>query len=156
METGEIVGAAGCLRRPWCRCGRARREAEVIIGSVRRTRCNRDLRWRETHRSHCHDEADERDDRDDDEPDQSDAILMTATAPVTRAQGRLAPPLLTIRLDVLFGPEQCESAFFAAEWQLLRGNKAEARASLQIAVDSCPKNFVEYPGAISELRRLGQ
>jgi lipoprotein NlpI len=52
--------------------------------------------------------------------------------------------------------EQCESEFFAGEWQLLRGNKAEAGASLQVVVDICPKNFVEYPGAISELRRLGQ
>jgi hypothetical protein len=52
--------------------------------------------------------------------------------------------------------EQCESAFFAGEWQLLHGNKAEARALLQVAVDTCPKTFVEYPGAISELRRLGQ
>jgi lipoprotein NlpI len=52
--------------------------------------------------------------------------------------------------------EQCESAFFAGERQLLRGNNAEARASLQVVVDTCPKNFLEYPGAISELRRLGQ
>jgi lipoprotein NlpI len=39
--------------------------------------------------------------------------------------------------------EQCELAFFAGEWQLLGGNKAEARASLQVAVDTCPKNFAE-------------
>jgi lipoprotein NlpI len=52
--------------------------------------------------------------------------------------------------------KQCDLAFFAGEWQLLHGNKAEARASLQVAVDTCPKTFVEFAGAISELRRLGQ
>ena len=52
--------------------------------------------------------------------------------------------------------DNCESAFYAGEWQLLRGNKAGAKESLQIAADTCPKTFVEYDGAISELRRLGQ
>jgi lipoprotein NlpI len=52
--------------------------------------------------------------------------------------------------------EQCESAFYAGEWELLHGNKAEAKALLQVAIDTCPKTFVEYPGAISELRRLGE
>jgi hypothetical protein len=50
--------------------------------------------------------------------------------------------------------DKCESAFYAGEWQLLR-NKAEARASLQIAADThtCPPTVV---AAISELRRLDQ
>jgi lipoprotein NlpI len=65
-------------------------------------------------------------------------------------------PLDEMRAAAGSANEQCESAFFAGEWQLLRGNKAEAKASLQVAVDTCPKTFVEYPGAISELRRLGQ
>ena len=48
--------------------------------------------------------------------------------------------------------DKCESAFYAGEWQLLRGNKAEAKASLQIAADTytCPRPL----DAILELRRL--
>jgi len=52
--------------------------------------------------------------------------------------------------------ERCESAFYAGEWELLRGNMGQARASLRVAADTCPRNFVEYNGAISELKRLGQ
>jgi len=52
--------------------------------------------------------------------------------------------------------DKCESAFYVGEWQLLRGNKAESKASLQIAADTCPRTFIEYHGAISELRRLDQ
>ena len=52
--------------------------------------------------------------------------------------------------------DKCESAFYAGEWELLRGNKAEAKTSLQAAADTCPKTFVEYDGAISELKQLGQ
>jgi lipoprotein NlpI len=52
--------------------------------------------------------------------------------------------------------DKCESAFYAGEWQLLRGNKADAKASLQIAADTCPRTFVEYHGAISELKRLSR
>ena len=49
-----------------------------------------------------------------------------------------------------------KSAFYIGELQLLRGNKAESKASLQIAADTCPRTFIEYHGAISELRRLDQ
>ena len=52
--------------------------------------------------------------------------------------------------------EKCESAFYAGEWELLRGNNGEAKASLQVAADTCPRTFVEYDGAILELKRLGQ
>ena len=52
--------------------------------------------------------------------------------------------------------EKCESAFYAGEWELLRRHKAEAKASLQVAADTCPKTSVEHGGAISELKRLSQ
>jgi rhomboid protease GluP len=52
--------------------------------------------------------------------------------------------------------ERCEFAFYAGEWEFLRGDKAEAKASLQLAADTCPKTFMEYVGAISELKRLGR
>ena len=51
-------------------------------------------------------------------------------------------------------PDQtCEAAFYGGEWQLLHGNSSEARAALQRAFDTCPKNFIEYSGARGELRR---
>jgi rhomboid protease GluP len=50
--------------------------------------------------------------------------------------------------------DKCESAFYAGEWQLLRNNQAEAKALLQVAVDTCPKTFVEYEGAVAELKRI--
>jgi hypothetical protein len=43
---------------------------------------------------------------------------------------------------------------FRKEWQPLGGNKAKARTSLHVAVDTLPKNFVRYLGAILEWRRL--
>ena len=52
--------------------------------------------------------------------------------------------------------EKCEAAFYAGEWYLLRGKKAEAGPELQIASDTCPKTFVEYFGAVAELKRLGK
>jgi tetratricopeptide (TPR) repeat protein len=51
--------------------------------------------------------------------------------------------------------EKCEAAFYAGEWQLLRGNKPDARTALQIAADTCPKTFYEYNGAVAELKRIG-
>ena len=50
--------------------------------------------------------------------------------------------------------EKCEAAFYAGEWQLLRGDKTQAKATLQIAADTCPKDFREYYGAVSELKRI--
>jgi tetratricopeptide (TPR) repeat protein len=52
--------------------------------------------------------------------------------------------------------DKCESAFYAGEWKLLHRDEADAKASLQLAADTCPKALVEYDGAISELKRLGQ
>ena len=50
--------------------------------------------------------------------------------------------------------EKCEAAFYTGEWQLLRGDKVQATASLQLAADICPKTFTEYTGAITELKRI--
>jgi len=50
--------------------------------------------------------------------------------------------------------EKCEAAFYAGEWQLLRGNKPDARTALQTAADTCPKTFYEYNGAVAELKRI--
>ena len=51
--------------------------------------------------------------------------------------------------------EKCEADFYAAEWHLMRGKKADARPGLQAAADTCPKSFYEYLGAVAELERLG-
>ena len=59
-----------------------------------------------------------------------------------------------IRAAVRKPDEKCEAAFYAGEWQLLRGDKAQAKASLQIAADTCSKTFVEYSGAVAELKRI--
>jgi lipoprotein NlpI len=52
--------------------------------------------------------------------------------------------------------ERCETTFYLGQWQLLRGNKAEAREALQNAADTCPKGFDEYAGAVAEMKRLNQ
>jgi tetratricopeptide (TPR) repeat protein len=49
--------------------------------------------------------------------------------------------------------QQCELQYYAGEWQLLAGKREPAHAALQAAVDSCPKNFVEYRAAVAELKR---
>jgi hypothetical protein len=92
--------AAEELRRERNRRGEERYQARHFgeHNTLSRSGCGRMSGWR------ARAALERQDDRDDDEPDQSDGILMSATAPVTRAQGCLAPPLLTIWLDVLFSP----------------------------------------------------
>jgi tetratricopeptide (TPR) repeat protein len=60
-----------------------------------------------------------------------------------------------IRAATLKPHEMCEAAFFVGQFQLLRGNRADARPALQAATEICPKRLVEYDGAVAELRRLG-
>jgi len=50
--------------------------------------------------------------------------------------------------------ERCEAQFYIGQWQLVRGNRAPALNALRTAVDTCPKDFVEYQGAVVELKRL--
>jgi hypothetical protein len=50
--------------------------------------------------------------------------------------------------------ERCEAQFYLGEWYLLRGDRAAAAAALQLAVDTCPKPFYEYDGAVIEQMRL--
>jgi tetratricopeptide (TPR) repeat protein len=60
-----------------------------------------------------------------------------------------------IRASVAQPKETCEAAFFVGQYQVLRGNKAEARSALQAATEICPKHLAEHDGAVAELRRLG-
>ena len=50
--------------------------------------------------------------------------------------------------------EKCEAQFYVGEWQLTRNAKPAAQKALQSAADNCPKDFVEYRGAVEELKRL--
>lgn len=58
-------------------------------------------------------------------------------------------------LQAATSPEQrCEARFYIGSWLLLRGDKAAAGRELRTAESSCPKSFVEYAAAVSELKRL--
>lgn len=50
--------------------------------------------------------------------------------------------------------QKCEVQFYVGEWHLIRKDRSEATKALQSAVDSCPKDYVEYRGAVEELKRL--
>jgi tetratricopeptide (TPR) repeat protein len=52
--------------------------------------------------------------------------------------------------------ESCEAQFYLGEWHLLRDARANAIEALRKAVESCPKGFIEYAGALAELKRLEQ
>jgi tetratricopeptide (TPR) repeat protein len=50
--------------------------------------------------------------------------------------------------------EKCEAQFYIGQWHLVRGARPLAAKALQAAADTCPKDFVEYRGALAELKRL--
>ncbi len=50
--------------------------------------------------------------------------------------------------------EKCEAQFYIGQWHILQGDRAAAAAPLKAAVDTCPKGFIEYVGAVVELKRL--
>lgn len=52
--------------------------------------------------------------------------------------------------------EYCEAQYYVGVWRLLRGQRDAAISLLRPAADTCPKNFIEYEGALAELKRLGQ
>ena len=52
--------------------------------------------------------------------------------------------------------EKCEAQFYVGESRLMRGERAGAVELLKAAVESCPKDYIEYRGAVAELKRLGQ
>jgi len=66
--------------------------------------------------------------------------------------GRVAPA------EVFGAPkdddQQCEARFYVAESQMGKGATQEAATGFKRAVESCPKNFVEYFRAVAELKTL--
>ena len=67
--------------------------------------------------------------------------------------GKRAPDAVLAAAD---GPSQkCDAHFYISQWHLLRGDRAQAQASLRIAADVCPRSDYEHMGARAELARLG-
>lgn len=50
--------------------------------------------------------------------------------------------------------QMCEANFYAAEWYLLQEKQKEAQTLLATAARDCPKNVLEYFGAVAESERL--
>jgi tetratricopeptide (TPR) repeat protein len=51
--------------------------------------------------------------------------------------------------------EQCEAQYYLGEWHFLRDERAASIEALRKAVETCPKDFNEFAGAVAELKRLG-
>jgi tetratricopeptide (TPR) repeat protein len=51
--------------------------------------------------------------------------------------------------------EVCEAQFYLGQWHLLRDERAESIEALRKAVETCPKDFDEFAGAVAELKRFG-
>ncbi|HVY98777.1 MAG TPA: tetratricopeptide repeat protein [Dongiaceae bacterium] len=69
----------------------------------------------------------------------------------------LAPVISPERPAVALEPrpgEQCETVFYDAELDLLKGKPDIAKPKLQEAADTCPKTYIEHAAALAELRRL--
>jgi hypothetical protein len=52
--------------------------------------------------------------------------------------------------------EVCEAQFYLGQWGLLRDERVASIEALRKAVETCPRDFNEYAGAVAELKRLGQ
>jgi lipoprotein NlpI len=46
----------------------------------------------------------------------------------------------------------CEANFYAGELALANHKRTEAVELLRFAAENCPKNFLEWPAAVTELR----
>jgi len=61
--------------------------------------------------------------------------------------------LEAVRGAAVNSDQRCELQYYAGEWYLLQQEHDPARTALQAAVDSCPKDFVEFRAAAAELKR---
>jgi hypothetical protein len=58
-------------------------------------------------------------------------------------------------LDAASKPDdRCEAQFYSGEWYILQNKPAEAGATMRKAMETCPKDFIEYAAAQAELKRL--
>lgn len=76
------------------------------------------------------------------------ALYLRRSKPeaVTAVADKAPPPLKS--------EQRCEAIFFVAQWHLVEGGRERALPLLKEAEAKCPKNFMEYEGALAELRRL--
>jgi tetratricopeptide (TPR) repeat protein len=77
------------------------------------------------------------------------ALFLGRSKPeaVVAAAGKAQPPRNV--------EQRCEAVFFIAQWHIVAGQRERALPLLKEAQAKCPKNFMEYEGALAELRRLG-
>ena len=72
--------------------------------------------------------------------------------------GQIGPEALiaaAANSDVKLEAEQrCEANYYLGQWHLLRGERDQAAARFHAAEGLCPKSFLEYLGALAELKRL--
>ena len=81
--------------------------------------------------------------------------LKTKEWPYAVAELYLGKRSSAATVDAALKPdERCEAQFYVGQWHVLKSNPAEAASALKIAVDTCPKTFIEYTSAIAELKRL--
>jgi tetratricopeptide (TPR) repeat protein len=52
--------------------------------------------------------------------------------------------------------EQCEAQYYLGEWHLLQNERQTSIEALRKSMEMCPKGFIEFAGAVAELKRLGQ
>ena len=50
--------------------------------------------------------------------------------------------------------QSCEADFYIGAYQIEKGAQADARTLFQSAVDHCLHDYIEYPAAKLELKRL--
>lgn len=50
--------------------------------------------------------------------------------------------------------QMCEADFYVGQWYLLKRQGGQARMLFHRIKDKCPKSFVEYRGALAELKRM--
>jgi tetratricopeptide (TPR) repeat protein len=51
--------------------------------------------------------------------------------------------------------QECETNFYTGELALQRGDKDGATRLFRLATAGCPKSFIEYDGAVAEIKALG-
>jgi lipoprotein NlpI len=81
--------------------------------------------------------------------------LKTKEWPYAVIEFYLGKRSLELTIDAAAKPEEkCEAQFYIGEWSILENKPAEARAALEKAAGTCPKDFLEYASAQAELKRL--
>ncbi|MBB4198553.1 hypothetical protein CCR94_18645 [Rhodoblastus sphagnicola] len=50
--------------------------------------------------------------------------------------------------------QQCEARYYVAHFQIMTGAAQDAAVGIKRAVDSCPKNFIEYFRAVADQKKL--